>query len=59
MVGLALLAGSVAACVATCRWWLLARQREGYSFNDRNSAIGLGGLGLLGAMVALQLLIGR
>lgn len=59
VVALVLFAASTAVCVATGRWWLAARHRQDYSFNDRNSAIGLSGLGLLGALLAVQLLVGR
>jgi hypothetical protein len=41
---LLILSGSL-ACALTLRWWLAERTKEGYSFSDRNTALGIAGLG--------------
>ncbi len=56
--GVLLLALGGAVIERTLRWWLVARQGASYSFNDRNSAIGIAGLGLLIMGVGLRLMFG-
>lgn len=55
--GLALLVVSVAVCLATSRWWLAVRRKDDYSYIERNNAMRFAGFGVLGIILAFQLLL--
>ena len=57
--GLTILVAAAATCIATLRWWLKVRRRNGYSFNDRNFALRMGALGAVGLILAIQLMLGH
>ena len=56
VLAVVLLVVSTAACVAVDARWLADRRRDNYGYNDRNNAIRLFGVSVIGVTLAIRLL---